>query len=151
MSLMKVFFMKKHVTLFLVFWKWRNNFAKWVYFCVHLLFHWADIVIKVLLKVGVWKNDKKGGDHYKGVVVYRRKGGSNLLHTMFIHWHFWVLCLRWKLKRWVAQFVTSNIIKYENFLQINSLLYYLSIFWMFLVSGIKDSTHDKIPHLYLKK
>ena len=124
-----------------------------VYFCVYPLFHWANIVVKVLLKKGVLKNDKKGNGHI-GAVFCRRKGGkrqgSNLLHTRFIHWHFSVLCQRWKLKWWVGQFDTPNIMKYENSLQINSLSYYLSIFWMFLLSGIKDNVNGKISHLHLK-
>ena len=30
----------------------RKNFATWNYFCVHLVFHWGDIVKKFLPKAG---------------------------------------------------------------------------------------------------
>ena len=31
----------------------KYNFAIWVYFCVYPVFHWDDIVKKILPKVGV--------------------------------------------------------------------------------------------------
>ena len=36
-----------------------------------LLFHWGDIVEKVLAKVGVWKRDEKGGWPYIGGSIGR--------------------------------------------------------------------------------
>ena len=60
--LIKIFFIKKHVTLLL-----RNNFATLIYFRVYLVFHWHDIVEKVLPKVGVPKRYKKRGWSYRGL------------------------------------------------------------------------------------
>ena len=66
--LIKIFFIKKHVTLF-----FRNNFATWIYFCVYLVFHWNDIVEKILPKVGAWKRDKKRIWSYRELYI---EGGS---------------------------------------------------------------------------
>ena len=43
----------------------ENNSATLVYLCVYLLFHWSNIVNKVLPKAGYLEKDKKGwGDSH---------------------------------------------------------------------------------------
>ena len=59
----KVVRIKKHV---IFFWKWRNNFSAWVYFCVYPIFDWGDIAKRSVVKSGGF-------------------GKSNLLHTMIYH------------------------------------------------------------------
>ena len=61
--IIKVFFIKKHVTLFLCLLK-KKNFATWNYFCVHLVFHWGDIVKKFWPKAGGLEKRKKEGWSY---------------------------------------------------------------------------------------
>ena len=64
MLLIKIFFIKKHVTLL-----FRNDFATWIYFCVYLVFHWNDIVEKILPKVGLRKRGKKRRWSYRGLYI----------------------------------------------------------------------------------
>ena len=65
-----LFIWKKHV---LVLQKWRNNFATWVYLCLHLVFQWDDVVWKVLPIGAFRKNIKRvcGGDHIGGMSIER--------------------------------------------------------------------------------
>ena len=74
---------------YMVFKKWRNNYFTWVYFCVYLVFHWGDIVKKVLSKAGVFEKDKKGGKALKGVagVVHSVKT-SFMIWFVTLHIHF---------------------------------------------------------------
>ena len=44
-------------------------------------FHWGDIVKKVLPKAGARKKEKKGMA-IRGLSIKRRRGDSNLLHTL---------------------------------------------------------------------
>ena len=45
-------------------------------FCVYPVFHWGDIVKKVLLRVGGWEKYKKGGWSYMGVVYGKVAAGG---------------------------------------------------------------------------
>ena len=79
MLLMKVFIIKKYLMSFFSLLKWRNNFLTWVYFCFYPVFHWDNIVWKVLPKVGGLGKNVNRGMTLLGFVY--RIGASSFLHS----------------------------------------------------------------------
>lgn len=80
-----------------------------------LLFHWGDIVEKVLAKVGVWKRDEKGGWPYIGGSIGR--GVQNFYTLCICGFCSWNIIITTKIlileNNWFDNFDWSKFVKWK--------------------------------------